>query len=181
MANPDSRHYLTHDVFTYVSSLPNPDKNKDTASFAPFDRKLGDTIFYSRGFITLERVATRDSLPFEGFSPADSATVVTLKVQSMNNTSYTSEPLLINRNGVQLSLPDTVMAESLILRVNKMTTGGGVEIGLKESDALLQYVTLKAYKFPMIKVLWLGIIITAIGILMSMVQRIKAIRAGRAK
>ena len=99
----------------------------------------------------------------------------------MNNTSYTSEPLLINRNGVQLSLPDTVMAESLILRVNKMTTGGGVEIGLKESDALLQYVTLKAYKFPMIKVLWLGIIITAIGILMSMVQRIKAIRAGRAK
>lgn len=179
MANPDSRHYLTHDVFTYVSSLPNADKNKDTAQFIPFVRKVGDTIFYSKGFITVERIATRDSLPFEGFSPGDSATVVTMKVQSMNKTSYSSEPLVINRNGVNVSLPDTIMSESLILRVNKLSNNGSVEIGMKESDSVLEFVTLKAYKFPMIKVLWGGIIITAIGILMSMAQRIKTIRAGR--
>ena len=33
MANPDSRHYWDHDVFTYISALPNPEKNKDTATF----------------------------------------------------------------------------------------------------------------------------------------------------
>jgi len=32
MANPDSRHYWDHDVFTYVSALPNPDKQKDTST-----------------------------------------------------------------------------------------------------------------------------------------------------
>jgi cytochrome c biogenesis factor len=38
---------------------------------------------------------------------------------------------------------------------------------------VLQYVTLKAYKFPFVKILWGGVIITAIGILMSMIRRIQ--------
>ncbi|MBD0333324.1 MAG: cytochrome c biogenesis protein CcsA, partial [Chitinophagaceae bacterium] len=33
MANPDAKHYWNHDVFTYITSLPDPDKNKDTSSF----------------------------------------------------------------------------------------------------------------------------------------------------
>jgi cytochrome c-type biogenesis protein CcmF len=79
---------------------------------------------------------------------------------------------MLSRRGVNISLPDTVMSESLILRLQKVLPDGSVEIGVKESDAILQWVTLKAYKFPWILVLWLGIIITAVGILISMVSRI---------
>lgn len=28
MANPDSRHYWDHDVFTYITSIPNPEAKK---------------------------------------------------------------------------------------------------------------------------------------------------------
>ena len=30
-ANPDAKHYFTHDVFTYITSLPNKEQTKDTA------------------------------------------------------------------------------------------------------------------------------------------------------
>ncbi|MCR6718855.1 MAG: hypothetical protein NVV59_00885 [Chitinophagaceae bacterium] len=173
MANPDSRHYLTHDIFTYVSALPNPDKMKDTTSFTTYVRKEGDSIFYSKGFILVENLRIVDSLPVSGFEKGDSAAVARLKVQSVNKTSYTSQPIMVNKRGVSISMPDTVMSEALIIRLQKVLPDGSAEIGVKESDAVLQWVTLKAYKFPLIFVLWGGIIITAIGILMSMAQRIR--------
>ncbi|MBC7949336.1 MAG: cytochrome c biogenesis protein CcsA [Chitinophagaceae bacterium] len=172
MANPDSRHYLDHDVFTYISALPNPEKNKDTASFRDVPMKEGDSLFYSRGYVTLEKLVTRDNIPFEGFEPGDKATVATLKVHSFNKTTYTSEPLLIERKGNRFAQPDTIMSESIVLRVGDVVDGRA-NIGIKESNAVLEYVTLKAYKFPYINVLWWGIVITALGILMSMVRRIR--------
>ena len=44
---------------------------------------------------------------------------------------------------------------------------------IKESDKLIQYVTLKAYVFPYINLVWLGLIIMALGIVMSAVKRAK--------
>src|SRR5688572_9019886 len=174
MANPDSRHYWDHDVFTYISALPNPEKNQDTVSFKSNPVKIGDSIFYSKGYIVLEKLASKDNMPFKGFQPGDKATVASLKVHSFNKTSYTAEPLLISQKGNSFAMPDTVMSESLIVRINSINEDGtGADIGVKESSAILEYVTLKVYKFPFINVLWLGIIITAIGILISMVSRIQ--------
>jgi cytochrome c-type biogenesis protein CcmF len=51
-------------------------------------------------------------------------------------------------------------------------------MGIKESTTVMEYVTLKAYKFPFINLLWLGVIITATGLMVSMVRRIRLNRAG---
>jgi cytochrome c-type biogenesis protein CcmF len=37
----------------------------------------------------------------------------------------------------------------------------------------MRYITLKAYKFPYINVLWLGTIVMVIGFLMSMFYRVR--------
>jgi len=173
MANPDARHYWGHDIFTYISALPNPDAVKDTARFNSHVRGIGDTIFYSKGYIILDKVSARDNIPMEGFNSADTGIAASLRIHSFTNSNHTANLLLIkSKNGQQVSLPDTIMSESLILQLNKMENGKA-DIGVKESNAVLQYVTLKAYKFPFINVLWLGIVITAIGILISMVRRIQ--------
>jgi cytochrome c-type biogenesis protein CcmF len=70
-------------------------------------------------------------------------------------------------------VPDTVLAENLVLQLQKVNPDNSVELGVKESDSVMQYVTLKAYKFPYIKLLWFGVVITAIGIIMSMIRRIR--------
>ncbi len=180
MANPSSRHYWDHDVFTYITSLPNPDKMNDTAKFKSLWMKVGDTSMYSGGYFILEKISTRDHIPNSSFKPTDSATVASLKIHSIHNTTYESQPLLIKSSENLYINNDTVVAENLIFRINQVE-GERVELGIKESNSIMKYVTLKAYKFPFINLLWLGILVTATGILMSMVRRIRANYAIRVK
>lgn len=70
------------------------------------------------------------------------------------------------------SIPDTIASERLILQLQKVNPDKSIELGFKESDSVMKYVALKAYKFPFINLLWFGVILTAIGILISMVRRI---------
>jgi cytochrome c-type biogenesis protein CcmF len=46
-----------------------------------------------------------------------------------------------------------------------------MKIGVKESSTMIDFVTLKAYIFPYINLVWIGLIIMAIGIVMSMINR----------
>jgi cytochrome c-type biogenesis protein CcmF len=173
MANPDAKHYLDHDIFTYITSLPDPEKSKeDTSKFRSETIKVGDTAFYSKGMIVLENLNTRTNIPQPGFAPEDSATIGRLKILAKTGSVYTSDVLLVSQSGVQTGYPDTVTAEGLVLQLQKLKTNEA-ELGIKESGAVMQYVTLKAYKFPMINLLWLGTIIMVIGLLMSMYRRIQ--------
>lgn len=175
MANPDAKHYWNHDVFTYITSLPDPTKAKDTATFRTESLEVGDTLFYSKGFIVFENLTSRNNIPNPTFKATDSASVAKLKVIAKTQSIYTMEPLLINKGGTLMPFPDTLAAENLVVQLQKVGTNK-IELGIKESDSIMQYVTLKAYKFPFINVLWLGIIIMVAGITMSMVQRIRTNR-----
>ncbi|AHF15071.1 cytochrome c biogenesis protein CcsA [Niabella soli] len=180
MANPSARHYWDHDVFTYVSALPDPEKNKDTAQFVESSKKIGDTIYYSRGFIVLEKLAGKDNLPVAGFDKSDTGYTAALKIQSINGPSYQSDLLTIKGKGQTLfQSQDTVMAQSLVLTLNDVNNGVA-RIGVKESSNVMEYVTLKAYKFPYINVLWGGVVITVLGTLIAMIRRLRLNRLKRA-
>ncbi len=180
MANPDSRHYWDHDVFTYITSIPNPEAKKDTASFKPYVRKAGDTIFYSKGFITLNSPVRRDSVPRELFGEGGYLTELPLVVHAKTGSNYTLTSRLANAQNGIFAIPDTLHAEGLIIQLQQVNPDKSVEVGVKESDALLKYVTLKAYRFPFILLLWAGVYITAMGILISMVRRIQLNRKKKA-
>ena len=100
-----------------------------------------------------------------------------VKIFSKTGSIFTvTSRLAIVKSGM-LALPDTVTAEGLILQLQKVNPDNSIELGVKESNAVLKYVTLKAYKFPFINLLWFGVIITATGIIISMVRRIKLNRS----
>jgi cytochrome c-type biogenesis protein CcmF len=54
-----------------------------------------------------------------------------------------------------------------------------VELGVRESSSIMQYITLKAYKFPFINLLWAGVLIMVTGIIISIVRRVQLNRSGR--
>ncbi|MDB5197491.1 MAG: hypothetical protein JWP88_1862 [Flaviaesturariibacter sp.] len=173
MANPDAKHYWNYDIFTYITSLSSdPGKApEDTSTFKTREAKIGDTVFYSKGFMVLEKIDSRSNIPGQNFAPTDSASVASIKVYAKTSSIYNLQPLLINKGGATIPFADTATAESLVVQLQKLTPGGA-ELGIKESEAVLQYVTLKAYKFPFINLVWLGTIVMVIGTLMSMRRRI---------
>jgi cytochrome c-type biogenesis protein CcmF len=179
MSNPDARHYWNHDVFTYITSISNPDKSKDTSTFRSNELKPGDSLFYSSGFIILEDVKQREDLPEELFGKDGSVHEARLKVHSKTGSVFSISPKLAIAKGNIMSLPDTLIAESLVLQLQQVNPDNSIKLGIKESNAVMDYITLKAYKFPFIRLLWLGVVVTAIGILMSMVRRIQLNRSSK--
>jgi cytochrome c-type biogenesis protein CcmF len=173
MANPAAKHYWNHDVFTYITSLPNPERQKDTALFKTNKLKPGDSLFYSGGYMVLEKVETKDSLPVSIFGKDDSLYESSIKIHSKFGSIFSVTSRLAFVKGGLLNLPDTITSEGLVLQLQKVNPDKSIELGVKESSAVMKFVTLKAYKFPFINLLWFGVVITAIGIIISMVRRIR--------
>jgi cytochrome c-type biogenesis protein CcmF len=173
MANPDSKQYWDHDVFTYITSIPNPENAADTTSFKKYIGKTGDTIFYSKGFIIIDSVRVKEKIPEEIFGKGGKLYETPLRIEAKTGSSYKLTSRAALAKGEWISIADTLTAESLMIQLQKVNDNSSVELGIKESDALLKYVTLKAYKYPFIKLLWYGVWLTAFGLLLSMLQRIR--------
>jgi cytochrome c-type biogenesis protein CcmF len=173
MSNPDAMHYLQHDVFVYITSISDPDKLKDTAQFKTTQLKIGDTLFYSAGFMVLQAINKKDSLPEDLFGNNGTLHEAPLKIFAKTGSTYSVTPRLAVAKGEAVTVADTIRAENLIVQLQKVNTDQSINLGVIESNAIMKYVTIKAYKFPFILLLWGGVLITAIGICISMVQRIR--------
>src|SRR6185503_3808542 len=180
MANPDARHYLDHDIFTYISALSN-DSKTDTAQFRPFVLKKGDSLNYEGGHIILKDVLkeSRDKLPPAVFGKDGEFYQASLQILARSGSIYSVKPGLAIISGKLLAIPDTILAENLYVQLQQINPDQTIELGVKTVDKPLDFVTLKAYKFPYINVLWVGILVTAFGILLSMTNRIRQNLAGR--
>lgn len=173
MANPDSRHYWDHDIFTYITSIPNPEKTIDSAAFKSFQRKIMDTLSYSKGKMIVDSLRIKTQVPAEIFGEGGKLYEAPLRVDANTGSSYKLTLRVAYAKGEWIAIPDTLMAEGLILQLQKVNEDRSLVIGVKETDAVLKYVTLKAYQYPYIKLLWYGVWVTALGLLISMVYRIQ--------
>ena len=74
---------------------------------------------------------------------------------------------------------DTVKAQNIVLSFNKVVDQkkGILEIGVKESASLSNLITLKAYEFPFINILWIGVIVMVIGFGIATMNRVKKLKA----
>ncbi len=176
-ANPDKEHYWNRDIFAYVTTWSGDAAKNDTASFTPVQLKAGDTTFYSNGIIVLNKVVINPENFKHPILPGETPVTLDMTVTAKDGRLYPLNPgFAINLVDSSIrNLPDTVMAQSLIVRFDKIAdeTTGKFQIGVKETSNLTDLMTVKVYEFPFINVVWLGIIVTVTGLLMSMVQRIK--------
>jgi cytochrome c-type biogenesis protein CcmF len=179
MSNPASKHFWDHDLFTYITSLPDPSSKADTQHTEIKKVKLGDTIHYSNGTISVEKLVSKTNLSIAGLSAGDTASVVGIKIMSRTNpdSAYSAQPILINRNSELFSYPDTLHAENLIVGI-KSITAADIDLKLTELKKATQFVTLKVYRFPFISVLWIGCMIMVIGLIMSINHRINDRHSG---
>lgn len=175
-ANPNAKHYWNKDIFIYTSYwLP---ATEDTASFRPVDLKVGDTTFYSNGFIILNKVDVNQPNEKVKLQPNELLMALDMTVVSKEGSRYPANPAVVVSGNNARFIPDSVSAQGIVLQFNKVADdkAGKLEIGIKESRALSDTITLKALEFPFINVLWLGILIMVIGCFMSVAQNVKNIR-----
>ncbi|MFY7901238.1 MAG: cytochrome c biogenesis protein CcsA, partial [Chitinophagaceae bacterium] len=175
-ANPDSKHYWYKDIFVYISAYQE-NKKEDTATFQNRVLAIGDTSYYSNGLLILSKNPTVNPADLKDkYSSDEKAVFLDIEVLSKEGRKFTARPGLAIKGDTIRQIPDTIIAQSMVLKFNKIVDNK-LEIAIKESGAITDLITLKVYEFPMINLLWIGIILTVIGFGMSVYQRIEKRRA----
>lgn len=174
IANPDSKHYWNHDVFTYVTSVVDPSKKQDTARYVSHLVQVGDSVFLSNGYMILENLVPQPRRTGYQPQPGDIAVGAQLKVYTKDQQQYQAVPIYFIRDSVyQNSVEDTVAPLSLYVRFSKiLPREQKIELQVKQSNAGDDYIIMKAYVFPYINILWLGVIVMATGFGLSIRQRL---------
>ncbi len=179
-ANPAAKHYWYKDIFVYITSFQENNRT-DTTTFRNREAKVGDTLFYGNGFMVLNKVLINPAELKNKYRDDETSLFLDMTVISKDGRRYSIKPGIALKGMDQLrNLPDTVLSQSLVLQFNKVIDkdSGKLEIGVKESSAITDLITLKVYEFPMINILWLGVVIMVIGFLMSIYQRLKLANRG---
>jgi cytochrome c-type biogenesis protein CcmF len=170
-ANPAAKHYLHKDIFSYVTSFQD-NNEEDTTRFTPNQIAIGDSIFYSNGYIKLNKVVVN---PKTDRPEGSNELALELIVTSKEGIEYVANPSIIIKEMTMESVLDTIKAQNLILSFNKVIDQkkGTLEIGFKEAKTLSKLITIKVYEFPFINILWLGIIVMTIGFFIATWARVK--------
>ena len=170
-SNPDTKTYLHKDVFTYISYAASDTKTTDTAQFKISELGEGDTAYYSKGLVILNKVVKDPNNEKYHFKKGIASVMADITLVSKDSMHYKAMPMIeIDSMGIAF-IDDTVYAQNLFIRFAGVTESRKIKIGIKESDRLIDFVTLKAYIFPYINLVWSGLIIMAIGIVMSAIRR----------
>ena len=171
-SNPDTKNYLTHDVFTYVSYVLNPENKADTGSFKIYEVAEGDTIFYSKGYMVYNKAIKNPETNKFNIKAAGPSVIADLTITAKDSTQYRATPMiLVDSLGIN-QYDDTIYAQNLFVKFAGVNPElNKIKIGVKESESMIDFVTIKAYIFPYINLVWIGLIVMAIGLIMSMVKR----------
>jgi cytochrome c-type biogenesis protein CcmF len=181
VAEPDTRHFLTKDIYTHIkyADLESGNaKNKSNEGYKePHNNNvaIGDTFFTSNSIVVLEKLITQVDKSQLGIPEADIAVGADLKIFDVYGKTIDVMPVYYIKD----SIPNTIetKVEELGLKfafwqINPET--GKVDISVSEKiSSKKEFIVMQAIVFPYINVLWLGCIVMIIGTIMAIRQRLQ--------
>jgi cytochrome c-type biogenesis protein CcmF len=181
VAEPDTRHFPTFDVYTHVTyTAPESLKEQQEVTkdeYEPakkYTMKKGDTIFSSNAIIILDSLSTRFDKAAYKLQKDDIAVIANLRLLDVRKT-YQAKPIYIIRNNSiepQLAKVDDLGLQFMFWKV--IPESGKVEISLQEKKVNKRdFIVMQALVFPYINILWGGCIIMIIGTILAVVERVK--------
>ena len=174
--NPDARHYWNKDIFVYINYSTKMQEEKDTAQFRSKLVKVGDTLYYSNGFMTLDSVTVNPVAGSRQVDAGDTSIMAHLGIVTREQKKITARPILAVKNNEPEYIPDSVFSQGLSVGLARVAENQQFEIRVKESTKMVPFIALKVLQFPFIKLVWLGTVLMVIGFIMSMVYRIRLLR-----
>lgn len=173
IANPATRHYLTRDIYTHVTSVPNKQAEKDAAAaFEPHTVAIGDTFYLAKAFAVLERLEPNPQSDKYIRQENDVAVAAKLRIHTLDDRTFGSKPIYLIRERNAISLEDEVKELGVTFRVERIIPEREqLVIGVRQEHPEDDFIIMKAIIFPYINILWLGCVMMAFGILISAIRR----------
>lgn len=173
--NPGTKHYWHKDIFTYINYASSVMDEKDTAQFRSQLLDVGDTMYYSTGYMVLDKVSINPKSGKYVFTDQDTAIMAELNVRSADGRNFRATPVFQLKQNQPRYYVDTVFAQGLAVRLSRISDKQ-LEISVKESSQLSPFIALKILQFPFINLLWLGTVLMFTGFIMSIIRRVSLLK-----
>jgi cytochrome c-type biogenesis protein CcmF len=180
-ADPATKHYLDHDIYTHVTAGnfdTVPKKQNAWGNTKNYIGHIGDTIFASNAFVIIDSIRT--NIGKEQYQKNDSLLEVTavLRAVDAQSRNYQALPKYVIKNNFVFPKESEIDALGLKFVFSKINPEQGtIEIVMSEKlSNAKDFIVMEAYVFPYINILWLGCIIMAIGTGIAIAERIRKFR-----
>lgn len=181
VAEPDTRHFLTYDVYTHVTfadleTLLEKKKKTDDeyAQAKNYTIKKGDTLFSSNAIIIFDSLSVNVDKAKYQLTENDIAVEAHFQVLDIQK-KYKANPIyVIRNNSIQPieSRVDELGLKFMFWQINP--EDGKIQISLQEKKSNVRdFIVMQAMIFPYINILWIGCIVMAIGTILAILERIR--------
>ncbi|SHF21289.1 heme lyase CcmF/NrfE family subunit [Pedobacter caeni] len=189
IASPDTKHYLTYDVYTHITSAPdkkqmkgnheedaNPEENYKAPRIVQVS--TGDTLHTSSGVITVKGLNNQPKAKSLALAEGDLAVGLPLEVV-VNGKTYKTEPIFLVKGNNTFDFARNIDELGLRFRFTKVLPDQQkVELQVFEKPQQAKdWVVFKSIEFPYINLYWAGTIVMVIGFLLSILRRQKEVKA----
>jgi len=188
VASPDTRHYLTYDVYTHATAAPNKQAQEDHEPHEGHENekygepttaqvKIGDTVKINNGFIVVKSVNRNAQIQNIPVAKGDLAVAMNLEVH-LDKQVFKADPIFLLKNGQKFDFSKTMEKQGLKLRFsNIMPEQDKLELMVYQTpESEKKWIVMKAIVFPYINLFWGGTIIMVVGFLMSIFRRNKELK-----
>ncbi len=177
MPNPDTRHYLTYDIYTHITSLPKPSDSVEWSEEKSYEVVPGDSIETTNGTVYFKAVekGTGESIGLKNTTLAKAMIEV-----KRGTTTVTAEPLFGINPNTYFSIPEDVLEVGLKFIFEVKADEEGIPkaiLKIAETTPQPKFIVMKGIKFPYINFLWLGTILMVVGFGIATYNRLELKRA----
>lgn len=184
IASPDTKHYLTSDIYTHITSAAQKQEEhgdheghtEEENYKAPriLTVKAGDTLHTSNGILTVGNLNTRPVVKDLKVGEGDLAVALPLEV-NVSGKLYKAEPLFMVKGNNTFDFARKIEELGLRLRFTKIIPEEGkFEIQVYEKPQQAKdWLVFKSIEFPYINLYWVGTIVMVVGFIISIFRRKK--------
>ncbi|MBF9224156.1 cytochrome c biogenesis protein CcsA [Hymenobacter ruricola] len=169
LASPAIKKFWGYDIYTHVSSVLDPRKEKPWSEAKESVLSVGDTIFLNDYFAVFRAIEPAHETAGLNLQKGDLALQADMIVTG-EKRQYHAHPVFVIRNRMIGRVPDEVEDLGVRLTLNAIDpTAGKFTFGVSTTQK--DYVILKAMEKPFINLLWSGTLLMALGFGLSVRQR----------
>ncbi|MEE1944959.1 cytochrome c biogenesis protein CcsA [Pedobacter sp. KR3-3] len=188
VASPDTKHYLTTDIYTHITSAAEKKSehgeheghSEDENYKAPRVVTLGvnDTLHINGAVLTVKPINSNPVVKDLTIAPGDLAIGLPLEI-NVSGKIYKTEPLFMVKGNNTFDFARKVDELGLRFRFTKVLPDQGkFELMVYEKPQQAKdWLVFKSIEFPYINLYWVGTIVMVIGFLISIFRRKKELKA----
>lgn len=169
--NPDTKHFLDKDIYTYISFAQQIQGDADAEGFSKtkqVEMYEKDSLRFDQNFIILESISSR----MENNDVNNAGIIAKFKVLGMDGGTMETEIRYDIVNGELKHTDGFIEPLKLKLRFEGVSPNSkAISVGIYEKQE--DFIVIKAIIFPFMIVLWLGTVIMFFGMGYAIVRRIR--------